>query len=76
MAAIEAFLRREVLPYADPMPGTHPTSVKTGYEINFNRHFYKLTANAVAGREIATDILALNEHESSGLQFIQGNLSL
>ena len=31
---IEAFLHREVLPYA-------PDSVKVGYEISFTRHFYK-----------------------------------
>ena len=37
---IEAFLRREVLPYAaDAWYQTD--SVKTGYEISFNRYFYK-----------------------------------
>ena len=37
---VEAFLRREVLPYAEDAWYT-PTNVKVGYEINFNRHFYK-----------------------------------
>lgn len=38
--AIESFLRREVLPYA-PDAWYNPDSVKVGYEINFNRYFYK-----------------------------------
>ena len=37
---IEAFLRREVLPYA-PDAWYVPDSVKVGYEISFTRHFYK-----------------------------------
>ncbi|MGE5482043.1 MAG: type I restriction-modification system subunit M, partial [Bacteroidota bacterium] len=37
---IETFLRREVLPYA-PDAWYDPASIKTGYEINFNRYFYK-----------------------------------
>ncbi len=37
---VDAFLRREVLPYA-PDAWHRPNSVKTGYEINFARHFYK-----------------------------------
>ena len=37
---VESFLRREVLPYA-PDAWYRPDSVKTGYEINFTRHFYK-----------------------------------
>ena len=37
---IEAFLKDEVLPYA-PDACYNPESVKIGYEINFNRHFYK-----------------------------------
>ena len=37
---VEGFLRREVLPYA-PDAWYRPESVKTGYEINFTRHFYK-----------------------------------
>ena len=37
---IEAFIRREVLPYA-PDAWYAPDSVKVGYEISFTRHFYK-----------------------------------
>ena len=36
---IEAFLRREVLPYAADA-WYPPESVKVGYEISFNRYFY------------------------------------
>ena len=39
---IEAFLRREVLPYA-PDAWYAPSSVKIGYEVSFTRHFYKPT---------------------------------
>ena len=37
---VEAFLRREVLPYA-PDAWYVPGSVKIGYEISFTRHFYQ-----------------------------------
>ena len=37
---IEGFLRREVLPYAEDAWYV-PKSVKIGYEISFNRYFYK-----------------------------------
>ena len=37
---VDGFVRREVLPYA-PDAWYRPDSVKTGYEINFTRHFYK-----------------------------------
>ena len=37
---IDAFLTREVLPYAADA-WYLPAAVKIGYEINFNRHFYK-----------------------------------
>ena len=37
---IEAFLRREVLPYAADA-WYRPDSVRVGYEISFNRYFYK-----------------------------------
>ena len=37
---IEGFLQREVLPYA-PDAWVAPESVKIGYEISFNRYFYK-----------------------------------
>ena len=61
---VDAFLRREVLPYAEDAWYT-PSSVKTGYEINFNRHFYQPQAMRSLD-EIVADIVAL-EHESDGL---------
>ena len=61
---IDAFLRREVLPYAEDAWYT-PSSVKTGYEINFNRHFYKPQPMRSLD-EIVADIVAL-ENESEGL---------
>ena len=61
---IEAFIRREVLPYA-----THawyqPTSVRIGYEISFTRYFYKPKPMRTLD-EIRADILAL-EQETDGL---------
>ncbi len=61
---IEAFLRREVLPYA-PDAWYDPASVKTGYEISFTRHFYKPQPLRPL-EEIRADILAL-ERETEGL---------
>ena len=61
---IEAFLRREVLPYAADA-WYKPGSVKIGYEISFNRYFYKpQTMRTLA--EIRADILAL-EQDTEGL---------
>jgi len=62
--AIEAFLRREVLPYA-PDAWYDPASVKVGYEINFNRYFYKPKALRPL-EEIRADLLAV-EREAEGL---------
>jgi type I restriction enzyme M protein len=61
---IEAFLRREVLPYA-PDAWYVPDSVKTGYEISFTRYFYKPQPLRTL-EEIRADILAL-EKETEGL---------
>jgi type I restriction enzyme M protein len=61
---IDAFLRREVLPYA-PDAWYDPESVKTGYEISFTRHFYKPQPLRTL-EEIRADILAL-EKETEGL---------
>jgi len=62
--AIESFLRREVLPYA-PDAWYDPASVKVGYEINFNRYFYKPKALRTL-EEIRADLLAV-EKEAKGL---------
>ena len=61
---IDAFLRREALPYA-PDAWYTPSSVKTGYEINFNRHFYQPQPLRPL-EDIRADILAL-ERETEGL---------
>ena len=61
---IEAFLRREVLPYA-PDAWYDPAGVKTGYEISFTRYFYKPQPMRSL-EEIRADILAL-EKETAGL---------
>ena len=61
---IEAFLRREVLPYtADAW--YVPSSVKVGYEVSFTRHFYKPQPLRRL-EQIRGDILAL-ERETDGL---------
>jgi type I restriction enzyme M protein len=61
---IEAFLTREVLPYA-PEAWYDPSSVKTGYEVSFTRYFYK-PQPLRSLVEIRADILAL-EKETDGL---------
>ena len=61
---IEAFIKREVHPYA-PDAWFAESSIKTGYEINFNRYFYKLQPLRSL-EEIRADILAL-EKETEGL---------
>ena len=61
---IEAFIRREVLPYT-PDAWIKEGAAKIGYEISFTRHFYqppKLRTLA----EISADILKL-EQETEGL---------
>ena len=61
---IEAFLRREVLPYA-PDAWYVFESIKIGYEISFTRYFYKPKPLRSLD-EIRADILAL-EQETEGL---------
>ena len=61
---IEAFLRREVLPHA-PDAWFDESSVKIGYEISFNRYFYKPQPMRTL-EEIRADILAVRK-ESEGL---------
>ena len=61
---IEAFLRREVLPYA-PDAWYQPDTVKVGYEISFTRYFYKPQPLRTL-EEIRADILAI-ERETDGL---------
>ena len=61
---IEGFLRREVLPYAEDAWYV-PKSVKIGYEISFNRYFYKPEPMRTL-EEIRADILAV-EREADGM---------
>ena len=64
VGGIETFLRREVLPYAADA-WYQSDSVKVGYEISFNRYFYKPQPMRSL-EEIRADILAL-EKETEGL---------
>ena len=61
---IEAFIRREVLPYT-PDAWIKQDATKVGYEISFTRHFYK-PAPLRTLAEIRADILAV-EREAEGL---------
>ena len=61
---IDAFLEREVLPYA-PDAWYKPDSVKIGYEISFTRYFYKPEQMRPL-EDIRADILAL-EQETEGV---------
>ena len=61
---IEAFVRREVLPYT-PDVWVKEDATKIGYEVSFTRHFYK-PQPLRALEEISADILAI-EKEAEGL---------
>ena len=61
---IDAFLEREVLPYAADA-WYRPDKVKIGYEISFTRYFYKPQPLRTL-EEIRADILAV-ERETEGL---------
>ncbi len=61
---IEAFIRREVLPYT-PDAWIKKESTRIGYEISFTRHFYKPQPLRTLD-EIRADILAV-EKEAEGL---------
>ena len=61
---IEAFIRREVLPYT-PDAWVNNDATKIGYEISFTRHFYKPQPLRTL-EEISADIVAI-EREAEGL---------
>ncbi len=61
---IEAFIRREVLPYT-PDAWIKQDATKIGYEISFTRHFYKPRPLRTL-EEISADVLAI-EKEAEGL---------
>ena len=69
---IEAFLRREVLPYAADAWYV-PASVKTGYEISFTRLLLQTPADADSLEEIRADILALDKETEGLLSEIVGS---
>ncbi len=71
---IEAFIRREVLPHA-PDAWMDESSIKIGYEISFNRYFYKSQPLRTLD-EIRSDILALEKDTEGLLQEIIGEASL
>ena len=68
---IEAFLRREVLPYAADA-WYQPDSVRIGYEISFTRYFYKPQSMRTL-EEIRADILALEQGTEGLLAEILGS---
>ena len=61
---VEAFIRREVLPYT-PDAWVKDDATKIGYEVSFTRHFYKPQPLRTL-EEISADILAI-ENEAEGL---------
>jgi type I restriction enzyme M protein len=61
---IEAFIRREVMPYT-PDAWIKEEATKIGYEVSFTRHFYKPQPLRTL-EEISADILAI-EKEAEGL---------
>jgi type I restriction enzyme M protein len=61
---IEAFIRREVLPYT-PDAWIKEDATRIGYEVSFTRHFYKPQPLRTL-EEISADILAI-ERESEGI---------
>ena len=61
---VDAFIKREVMPFA-PDAWYVPDGVKIGYEINFNRYFYKPVPMRSL-EEIRDDIVAM-ERETEGL---------
>ena len=64
VGGIEAFIRREVLPYT-PDAWIKEDATRIGYEISFTRHFYK-PQPLRSLEEISADILAI-EQEAEGL---------
>ena len=64
VGGVEAFIRREVLPYAEDAWVDEPKT-QIGYEVSFNRHFYR-PQPLRSLEEIHADILAVDK-ESEGL---------
>lgn len=69
-SGIEAFIHREVLPYA-PDAWIDESKTKIGYEVSFTRHFYKPTPMRTLD-EIRADIRALEDETEDLLKDIVG----
>lgn len=69
---IEAFIRREVLPYNSDS-WYDQTSVKIGYELSFNKYFYKPEPLRETER-IRSEIVKLEEETSRILSEIMGKM--
>ena len=67
---VDAFISREVLPYAEDS-WYDPKSIKIGYEISFNQHFYK-PAPLRSLADISSDIAALERETENLLAEIVG----
>ncbi|MFZ4537122.1 type I restriction-modification system subunit M [Propionivibrio sp.] len=70
---IEAFIRREVLPYT-PDAWLVEADTKIGYEVSFTRHFY-LPPQLRTLAEISADILALEQETEWLLSEITGGVA-
>ncbi len=68
---IEAFIRREVLPYT-PDAWIKEDATKIGYEVSFTRHFYKPQPLRTL-EEISADILAVEKEAGNLLGEIIGS---
>lgn len=69
-SGIEAFMRREVLPYA-PDAWIDESKTKIGFEVSFTRHFYKPSSMRTLD-EIRADIRALEAETDDLLSKIVG----
>ena len=70
---VEAFIRREVLPYT-PDAWIDESKTKVGYEISFTRHFYKPQPLRSLD-EIRADILAVEKEAEGFLDELLGKVS-
>ena len=70
---IDAFIRREVLPHA-PDAWVDDDATRIGYEISFNRYFYK-PQPLRSLEEIRADILAVNKETEGLLAEIVGGMA-
>ncbi len=70
---IEAFIRREVLPHA-PDAWVDSEATRIGYEISFNRYFYK-PQPLRSLEEIRADIVAVNKETEGLLAEIIGDMT-